>query len=160
MRAWHLGLSLPALAALVGLSAVGDHGAARAKEREKMTVTVADLGVVVGNLGVPLGTIVLARGQVAARDKDAPAAKEDEGAVRFVVTHVDGRALASPTRVRWDHGSVPGAAAPPPAGQEVEVYGYETGAFEGAPDGTFKHVPAFTTTGFHFATRFVALRRK
>ena len=29
-----------------------------------------------------------------------------------------------------------------------------------APDGTFKHVPAFTTTGFHFATRFVALRRK
>lgn len=126
-----------------------------------MTIAVTELaGALVGDLGVSLGTIVLARGQVAAHDAAAPAAKEDEGAVKFVVTHVDGRKLTAAVRMRWDHAAVPGAAAPPPPGQEVEVYGYETGAFEGAPDGTFKHVPAFTTTGFHFATRFVALRRK
>lgn len=126
-----------------------------------MTIKAAALAnAVVGDLGVPLGTIVLARGKVATGDAAAPTAKEDEGVVYFMVTHIDGRALPAPARVRWDHGSIPGAVAPPLPGLEVEVYGYETGAFEGAPEGTFKHVPAFATTGFHFATRFVALRHK
>lgn len=115
-------------------------------------------GNITGKLGHRLGTIV----DVRCKGIAEPTGKTTKDAFwthMVDVIAVNGKALSAP--VRLDFSSLPSAPVEKPAaGQTVDLVAYEHGRYVGIPDGAFKHIPAITTTPYHFETQLVALRKK
>jgi hypothetical protein len=108
-----------------------------------------------GMLGRPLGTIVNVSGEVVANDSRA---KEDADQPFFLrIDQVDGKKLAKPVRYPFRLANQWVKMPVPKIGQRFEYAGYETGAFQGSPDGEFKYVPAYTSVGFSFVSEFRVL---
>jgi hypothetical protein len=111
-----------------------------------------------GRLSRALGTIVTVKGTVVANRSRR---KADAGVPSVLrIAKVNGKRLKQPVtyRFRLAHDWVKVPA--PKVGQKFHLIGFETGAFVGSPEGEFKHVPAYTTTGFHFETTFLVLAVK
>jgi hypothetical protein len=110
--------------------------------------TVRSQGVM-GELGWPLGSLMTVEGTIV--PEDVRRRKEDMGKTLARIDRVAGAALARPVICDLRGGNPVTSLKP---GSRVRLLGYEAGAFVGAPQGLFKYVPAFTTTGFGFKTWF------
>lgn len=130
------------------------------QEASQEAVTVAQINNkgVTGTLGVKLGTIVTVEGQVVENDSKA---KEDSGEPYFLeISRVNGHALKSPVRYAFRTANQWVKIKEPAVGNKFKYAGYETGGFSGSPDGEFKYVPAYATTGYYFKTEFLVLGEK
>jgi hypothetical protein len=116
--------------------------------------SLADLGGgVIGALGVPLGTIVTLEGEIVDGSSLAEKALSDRPVL--MVESVDGTPLAAPVLLTFTWFA--GAESAELSGR-VTLIAYETGGFEGVPDGVFAHVPAVAAQSFHFASTLVLLK--
>ncbi len=108
-------------------------------------------GGVLGSLGVPLGRVVQVKGRIL--PDDARRRKADAGATLLEVRSVEGQALVQPVvlTVRQLSWTSPVRFEP---GQQVQLVGYESGAFGGIPEEAFRHLPRGTTAAFGFELWF------
>lgn len=147
------------VAALLVLATVRQaQGAGRPVEAGPISLQEIAARGVAGRLGPRLGTIMEITGAVVANASRAKA----EADLPFVwrVDGVDGHPLKEALLFPVMSAGTGVTLAAPAVGDSFHVVGYETGGFGGAPDGEFKYVPAYPTTGFGFATRFVVLAVK
>lgn len=148
-------VALTGLAGLAGLlgcagpdaRAEAPKGAVRSAAHTRLSVATLRSAKVVGDLGVPLGTLVTVEGEIL--PDDARRTKADLGKTLLRVRAVNGKPLPTPV-IATLRGDARVRSLKPAA--KVRMIAYESGGFAGAPDGLFKHVPAFTTVGFGFLT--------
>jgi hypothetical protein len=121
-------------------------------------ITLGDINNigVTGALGQKLGTIITVTGVV---EENSSEAKEDEGEPFFLsITAVNGNPLKAPVKYpfRAAHDWI--KIETPKIGDHFDYVGYETGSFDGSPDGEFKYAVAYTSTGYYFKTSFLILK--
>ena len=131
-----------------------------AAEKEKVRVEVFDEStVLIGKLGKPFGTVVRVTCRGMAQPKgDAGRTKEAWWEETVEITAIEGKRLEAPILIKWSN-FMTGTVEKPAAGVSTEVWGYESGRFEGTPPEAFRHVPSIADVGFHFASHFVALKK-
>lgn len=124
--------------------------AARPIQNARPTITLQQLrsSNVMGDLGLPLGRILNIEGKVL--PDDSRRSKRDLGKTLLRVEKAGGKTLLKPVVMEL-RGHERKTFKP---GDGFHLLGYETGAFIGAPEGLFDHVPAFTTIGYSFVTWF------
>jgi len=112
---------------------------------------------IAGRLHLPLGTIAETSGEVVSNTSTA---KIDSGFPFFLkITAVNGKPLDPPVLyppAKYDSG-FPLALK---IGDHFRLVGYETGSFQGAPEGLANHVPIMATTRYAFTLEFVVIAVK
>jgi hypothetical protein len=122
-----------------------------------MKVTVEDIkipGGVLGKLSLPLGTVVKLDGKIQSLPDSHP--KSDEEFDWLLVDSVNGVTPKTPIPVglRWF-----GPSEKANLRGRVSVVGYETGGFVGVPSAAFSYIPVVGSTGFHFETYFMVIKK-
>lgn len=122
---------------------------------KEMSLAEINNAGVTGMLGPKLGTVVIVAGTV---EENTSQSKGDEGEPFFLsIDSVNGNQLKSPVKypLRTAHEWI--KIETPKIGDHFNYVGYETGGFEGSPDGEFKYAPAYSTTGYFFNTSFLII---
>lgn len=144
----------------IALGAALAVAATQAKEGErKPPISLQDLRDrgVAGHLGVPLGTIATIVGQVVKNDSRN---KADSAEPFFLqIEKVDGMKLPQP--VKYPFRPQQFAKLPQPKiGEAFQYVAFETGGYDGSPQGEFDFVPAYQTINYDFITSLVILAVK
>jgi hypothetical protein len=144
-------------ALVLGICPLCDSGVSAQKTKNNPTpITVDQLGrrKVTGKLGHPLGAIVTIEGQAA--DDTYTREKADAGRTLLRIESVNGKQLRR--EVVFPFVVIETVSiATPSVGTRFKFVGFETGEFIGMPDGVFKYVEPFATTGYYFRSSFVVI---
>ena len=141
----------------VALLAIGGGSAPTTQPQSPISLKDVYARGIEGRLGMRLGTIAEISGDVVPNTSKAKA--DDDEPFFLKITAVDGKPLAEPVLYPFIKQNS-GINVAPKIGDKFRFVGFETGRFDGSPDGELKYVPAYATTGFGFHTRFVVLAAK
>jgi hypothetical protein len=128
-----------------------------AEEKEKVSIRDFEKSkVLLGKLGKPFGTTmrVTCRG-VAKPEGESGRTKDAWWEEVVEITAIEGKPLNRPVMIDW--GTYREAVEKPAAGVSLEVFGYESGGFEGTPAGISVSTAISADVGFAFVCRFVAI---
>lgn len=128
---------------------------------EKKEVSIEEFRenkVLTGLLGEPFGKVVRVscRGYTPTEDDKRLKGEPWKDLVEIYV--IGDRMLEVPVRIQWSSFMTATVAKPAP-GETLQVWGYETGGFEGNPSEAFQHVPSVADREFRFVSTFVALKK-
>jgi hypothetical protein len=112
---------------------------------------------IIGELGFELGTIVRIKGEILPEGFINLKAEQSKTFIK--VGEVNSEKLSEAVIIWIKPWYISGPKIPK-AGEIVEYIGYEHGQFRGIPDGTFEYVESVQTTGYHFGSVFVALKKE
>ena len=142
------------IAVLLALSALSQ----AAEKKEVRIEEFRENKVLVGLLGEPFGKVVRVscRGYVPTEEDKRMKGEPWKDLVEIYV--VGDRMLEVPIPIQWSS-FMTAKVAKPAAGETLQVWGYETGGFEGTPPEAFQHVPSVADREFRFVSTFVALKK-
>jgi hypothetical protein len=138
---------------LVGSSLVMGHGDEGESAAKPVSLQEIHQRGVEGRLGVKLGTIVTIKGSVV---PNTSRSKADVSERFFLsIEQIDGESLDKP--IQFPFRSKFDSKPLPKIGDEFSYVAYETGRFEGTPDGEFDYVQAYADIGFGFGTELLLI---
>ncbi|MCW1884711.1 hypothetical protein OKA04_08225 [Luteolibacter flavescens] len=143
---------------IIAMLAAGVAGLSAEETKAKVSIDeLHENKTLVGKLGEPFGKLLRVRCRAFVPDKNKPLSKADESEEWVEIMAADGKLFGVPILMKWRAFQINPVAKPAP-GKTIEVWGYETGGFEGMPNGSFEHVPRVAGTGFRFVSSLVALK--
>jgi hypothetical protein len=144
-------LYLPALLSLFAF--------AQAEQKELPLKDYEDSKVLIGRLGRPFGTIIRLTCRSVEPSQEERLLKAEPWKDQVEVVAIEGNPVKPVIRINWSNFRAD-TVAKPPGRENIEVWAYESGSFQGLPAEISRYeqsIPA--DTGFSFVNTLVVIRK-